>query len=90
MTRELFISAICSALIAGLTACSTEPQERISAGFGEAVHRNMSAHIINPTPAQAAPTEMEGRRGHVAIERYMRGQVKEPPAPTTSTVGGGG
>ena len=86
MTRILVVFGAAAVSLAG---CGTEPQTRISADFGEAIQHNMAAHIINPAPVQAAPTDLDGRRARVAVERYLKGQVKEVAAPTTSQVGGG-
>jgi type IV pilus biogenesis protein CpaD/CtpE len=75
-------------LLAGLAvaACNT-PADTPPAEFGEAVHNNMAAHIIDPQP----PASMElppadGVRRSLMISRYQLDKVETPREPTTSTI----
>ena len=71
-----------SALIAG---CSSN-KGAIHSDFGNAVESNMAVHIINPRVGGAttpAP-EMSGRRGGVAVEKYMEGKVEKLNTESTS------
>ena len=74
-------------LLAGLAvaACNT-PADAPPPDFGEAVRRNMAAHVIHPQP----PESMElppaaGVRRSLMISRYQTDMVETPREPTTST-----
>ena len=72
------------------TGCqNTQPLGR---DFGNAVHQNMSVHIINPAPDYAGrePPGLDGIRATGVLERYQKGQVIKPKVVPTSQAGGGG
>ena len=62
-------------------------------GFGETHRLNIAQQVIDPDP-QYEGTEMEGgsgARAADAIDRYNRGQVRQPAeVATTATTGGNG
>jgi hypothetical protein len=57
-------------------------------GFGNAIRQNAAVQIVDPQPAGAANTtiDMDGRRAHLAIERYRGGAVIEPRELRTTEV----
>ena len=70
--KTIFVLLPVAALM--LTACENN-QGPISPDFGNAVHHNMSVHIINPrtpNPSAAAPG-MSGARAVGVIKRYNEG-----------------
>ena len=72
---------------AALGACTP-----VDIGFGEAVRWNNAQQIVNLEPVGHGP-QMEGGSGEravTAVERYEKGEVKEPVSlQTTMTVSGG-
>ena len=75
-------------LLAGLAvaACNT-PADTPPAEFGEAVHNNMAAQIIDPQPPESmALPPADGNRRALMISRYQHDKVEEPREPTTSTI----
>ena len=76
-------------LLAGLAlgACNT-PADTPPPGFGEAVHNNMAAHIIDPQPPETMELPpSDGVRRSLMIERYQADEVESPPLPVTTTLG---
>lgn len=73
-----------AALALGAAAC-TQPIDRTSPTFGNAVRQNMQAHIVNPGPRVLPPAETDGRLSGGAYERYVGGGVE---APDDVTIGG--
>ena len=75
--------------LGGLIAACT-PQENLHPSFGNAVHHNMSVHIINPAPsydtAQQVPT-LDGPRAVGAQTRYDEGKIIQPERLRTSDTG---
>ncbi len=69
----------------GLAAC-TAPTT-LSDDFGNAVRHNKAVHIINPAPAQAVISNMDGPRAAGAIGRYQRGEVVQPRTLSTTSIG---
>lgn len=71
-----------------LGACA--PVDR---GFGETVRRNNLAQTVNPEgvePSPDGPLEGgSGARADRAVDRYERGAVTAPTAPSTAGGGGG-
>ena len=75
-------------LLAGLAlgACTT-PADTPLPEFGEAVHNNMAAHIIDPRPPETMELPpSDGVRRSLMITRYQLDEVEEPREPTTSTI----
>ena len=61
-------------------------------GFGESQRALMAQQIVDPDP-QYAGDIMEGGSGELgaaAVDRYHKGEVREPARVTTTTVGGSG
>jgi hypothetical protein len=83
------LSIIAAFGVGGLMAACT-PQEDLHPTFGNAVHHNMSVHIINPAPsygaAQQVP-ELDGPRAAGAQQRYNDGEVIPPERLRTSSGG---
>ena len=78
-----------SAILVSLSGCDTN-KGPIHADFGNSVHHNMSAQIVNPRiakPGTKAP-EMEGTRAFKAIDRYQRGDVEKLNLEATSSKSG--
>jgi hypothetical protein len=76
-------------LLAGLaTACTP-----VDYGIGEIAARNAELQIVDPEPRYAG-TAMEGESGQRAadaVDRYQRGEVKQPAqTSTTASTGGSG
>src|SRR3546814_6972399 len=64
----------------GLLAACT-PQEELHPTFGNAVHHNMSLHIINPAPTYSTLEQVpdfDGPRAAGAQQRYDDGEVIPP------------
>lgn len=61
-------------------------------GLGEAQRWNVEQHVIDPDPEYAGePMEGgSGMRAAAAVDRYQRGEVKQPVEVTTTTVAGAG
>lgn len=76
-------------LLAGLAAAACTPVDH---GFGEIAARNAELQVVDPEPRYAG-TSMEGESGQRAadaVDRYQRGEVKQPAqTTTTATIGGG-
>jgi len=73
-----------------LAACAPGGGTLPPESLGESVRHNMAVHILPvPPAASAAPSEVPGRRGDVAMERYMTGRVRQPGAPGASGSGAG-
>ena len=76
-------------LLAGLAvaACNT-PADAPPPEFGEAVRRNMAAHVIDPQPPESVELPpADGVRRSLMISRYQTDKVETPREPTTSTLG---
>lgn len=60
-------------------------------GFGEVARHNAELQIVDPEPRYAG-TAMEGESGQRAadaVDRYQRGEIKQPTqTSTTATTGG--
>lgn len=71
-----------------LAGCSTPNDQPLSPYFGDAVRRNMMAHIINPTPLADASDDpgMDGHRAAGAYDRYQTAKVKQPRSLSTSSL----
>lgn len=76
-------------LLAGLAAACAP----VDHGFGEVAARNAELQIVDPEPRYAG-TAMEGESGQRAadaVDRYQRGEVRQPAqTSTTATTGGSG
>jgi len=82
---KIQITVLLAAL--ALAGCGNAPADVPPPDFGEAVHRNMAAHIIDPQP----PASMElppsdGVRRALMISRYQADKVETPREPTASEV----
>ncbi len=78
MKTALTASSI--ALLFFVTGCQhTQPLGR---DFSNAVHHNMSMHIIDPAPSYEGREipDMNGDRAATAIDNYQSGTVEEPEA----------
>jgi type IV pilus biogenesis protein CpaD/CtpE len=75
-------------LLAGLAvAACNSPADTAKPEFGEAVHRNMAAHIIDPQPPESMELPpADGVRRSLMISRYQADKVETPREPTTSTI----
>src|SRR3546814_19296091 len=74
----------------GLLAACT-PQEELHPTFGNAVHHNMSLHIINPAPTYSTLEQVpdfDGPRAAGAQQRYDDGEVIPPERLRTPDTGG--
>jgi hypothetical protein len=61
-------------------------------GFGETQRALMAQQVVDPDP-QYAEEIMEGGSGEVgaaAVDRYHKGEVRQPAQVTTTTIGGRG
>jgi type IV pilus biogenesis protein CpaD/CtpE len=72
----------------GLVACS-DTQAPLNAGFGDAYYHNIAVQVIDPAPANAGsgPTDLEGERARIAIDRYRSSTTIVPEDTATSDVG---
>jgi type IV pilus biogenesis protein CpaD/CtpE len=55
-------------------------------GYGDAVHTNMHAQIINPDPMKGNGLN-DGNRRSLMIQRYQADKVEQPREDETSRVG---
>jgi hypothetical protein len=73
--------------VAAIGACTP-----VDTGFGEAFRWNNAQQTVNLEPVQRGP-QVEGgsgQRSAAAVDRYEKGEVKEPVSlQTTMTVSGG-
>lgn len=76
------------AAVFGLAAC-TNTQEPLNANFGDAYYHNIAVQVIDPKPANAGsgPSDLEGERARVAIDRYRSSTTIAPEDTATSDVG---
>jgi type IV pilus biogenesis protein CpaD/CtpE len=65
--------------VLALAACE-DPHRPLSRDFGNAVHANIAAQVINPNPTFGA-ADTDGQRVSDAMERYRAGKVHRPYAP---------
>jgi hypothetical protein len=76
-----------------LLPCACAPIEagQGAPSFGNAVHQNIAAQVVNPEAAEngGAP-EYSGARAAVAQKRYLLNTVEKVEAPATSNIGGTG
>jgi hypothetical protein len=75
---KTFIYASLAAVTVFLCGCES-PRTPMAENFGEAVKRNMAAHIINPQGLHG--TEIPGHDGTRVVRAHDR-LVKEKEAPT--------
>jgi hypothetical protein len=80
-TRMALLGAATLVMLAGCNPGTVEPALTLSPSFGEAVHHNMAAQIINPEPTYARAQEGNGRRAADAYVRYEQGRVVRPAPP---------
>lgn len=66
------------AVVAVAAAACTQPIDRTSPTFGNAVRQNMQAHIINPGPRDLPQAESVGSVSGDAYDRYVGGGVEAP------------
>ena len=81
---------IIAALTASALVAACAPQEDLHRSFGNAVHHNMSVHIINPAPTYSSVEQvppLDGPRAVGAQQRYDSGQVIQPERLRTSGTG---
>lgn len=81
--------AIVLALGSLALASACAPLDQPSAGFGNAVHHNINAQVVNPdaNAGDLPPPELVGERTRDAFDRYREGNVKRPiPLGTTNGV----
>jgi uncharacterized membrane protein YgcG len=77
-------------LLAGLGGCVYNPHQNFAPDFGEAVHANMAAQVVNPEPLQPSrPPGNDAVRMNSAFERYETNRVYRP-APVQSLQTGSG
>jgi len=79
------------ALLLGGCATSYHNIGEEDPALGEAVRYNAAVQTINPAPvyaANAAQPGSHGEKGQKAVERYRKGQVKEPQTIQTTTGSG--
>jgi len=76
---------------AGLAGCMPA-NSGLSPDFGVALKQNLAAQVADPDAVYDRTLEpaSDGTRAAAAGDRYFRGEVKRPPAQTTSQVGVGG
>jgi type IV pilus biogenesis protein CpaD/CtpE len=76
------------AAVFGLAACANT-QEPLNANFGDAYYHNIAVQVIDPKPANAGsgPSDLEGERARVAIDRYRSSTTIVPEETATSDVG---
>ncbi|MES9858479.1 MAG: hypothetical protein ABW166_18030 [Sedimenticola sp.] len=76
--------------IASLCACQSAPQKELRAGFGDSVHSNSAAHIVNPDAGQTVegPGTLYGPKGNAAMKRYLRDKGKAHKGDLVEDVGG--
>src|SRR3546814_16569506 len=82
--------SIIAALGAGTLVAACAPQGDLSPDFGNAVHHNMSLHIINPAPSYSSLQQvppLDGPRAAGAQQRYASGQILQPERLRTSDTG---
>ena len=85
--RNVFLMA--TAALA-LVACTNKtPQMDLNTGFGDAYYHNIAVQVIDPKPANAGsgPSDLEGERARVAIDRYRSSTTIVPEDTATSDVG---
>jgi hypothetical protein len=73
--------SIIAALAAGSLVAACTPQEDLHPTFGNAVHHNMSLHIINPAPTYGSLEQvppLDGPRAVGAQQRYDNGEIIPP------------
>jgi hypothetical protein len=77
-----------------LSACALDHSAKVGLidphDFGEANRQTYAAMIIDPNPQYATPMAGNGQHAAAAIERYRKGEVKQPErvSSTTSSAGG--
>jgi type IV pilus biogenesis protein CpaD/CtpE len=76
---------IVTATLVAVAACTP-----VDYGFGESTRANIAQQVVDPDP-QYEGQIMEGgsgQRGAAAVDRYNRGEVKQPSRMTTTGASG--
>lgn len=85
-----------AALLSGLLLAGCASTYSASTGmidqeaFGEANRQTFGAMVVNPDPVYTEPMETSAERAAAAVERYRDGNVIEPEAEDTTSLGSGG
>jgi hypothetical protein len=90
--RHTCAAAVALTLLAA--GCPTANSTRLGAdevNWGEANRQTMAAQIIDPAPHyDYAVPETSGDHAQKAVERYRKGEVKQPERQRTTNIGVGG
>ena len=77
------------ALLFAVAACAQyQHEESMGRDYGDAVHHNLSVHVIDPAPnleGKEVP-DMEGNRAAGALQRYKTGTELEPESIDTTSI----
>jgi hypothetical protein len=77
------------ALLFAVAACAQyQNKESMGRDYGDAVHHNLSVHVIDPAPnlkGKETP-DMNGNRAAGALERYKTGTELEPESIDTTSI----
>ncbi len=77
------------ALLFAVAACAQyQNKEPMGRDYGDAVHHNLSVHVIDPAPnleGKEIP-DMNGNRAAGALQRYKTGTELEPESIDTTSI----
>ena len=77
------------ALLFAVAACAQyQNKESMGRDYGDAVHHNLSVHVIDPAPnleGKEIP-DMNGNRAAGALQRYKTGTELEPETIDTTSI----
>ncbi len=77
------------ALLFAVAACAQyQNKESMGRDYGDAVHHNLSVHVIDPAPnleGKEIP-DMNGNRAAGALQRYKTGTELEPESIDTTSI----
>ena len=77
------------ALLFAVAACAQyQNKEPMGRDYGDAVHHNLSVHVIDPAPnleGKEIP-DMNGNRASGALQRYKTGTELEPESIDTTSI----
>ena len=77
------------ALLFAVAACAQyQNKEPMGRDYGDAVHHNLSVHVIDPAPnleGKEIP-DMNGNRAAGALQRYKTGTELEPETIDTTSI----
>ena len=69
--------------VVAVAGCA-DPSLPLAPEFGNAVHNNIAAQVVNPLPPGPSASDTDGQRVGNAIERYRTNTVYPPHLPLES------